>query len=566
MSKKPWIAHYVHWTRPELSAFPAKSLGAWIVEKSRKFAPTVAFIQAMPNGMHASMTYAQTLERAHAFATWLREEAGVKEGDRVAIQMPNCLAYPIVVFGTILAGAVLVNTNPLYTPTEMAHQFKDSGAEVLVIIDLFADRVPEVLPKTGIQKVVLVRITEFFPALQGGIIRLVQKHVKKMIPEARFGHLEFQAVLRRGAALAAGKDPARYIGKVDSGTVAALQYTGGTTGVSKGAMLTHGNLMANVMQMLGLAGDLLQEGKETVLTALPLYHIFAFTVNLMAFYAMGGKNILIPSPRPLMNLKKPFEKFEFSWMTGVNTLFNGLCHEAWFRANPPRMKMAVAGGMALQSAVAKRWQEIVGSTVIEGYGLTETAPVLTFNPIGGQVKADTIGIPVPSTDIKLVDDAGNEVAVGQPGELLAKGPQVMKGYWQRPDETAKVMTDDGWLRTGDIASRDEQGYFRIVDRKKDMVLVSGFNVFPNEVEERISQHPGVLECAVIGVPDENSGEAVKAFIVKRPGHENLEADEIVAHCRKVMTGYKVPKHVEFRKDLPKTPVGKILRKELRVKA
>ncbi len=565
MSQKPWIAHYVKGCRAEVPSLPYKSLGDLFLAKSRECSSDVAFRQVMPNGMHASMTYQQTLERAHSFATWLREEAGVQEGDRVAIQMPNCLAYPIAVFGTLLAGGVLVNTNPLYTPTEMEHQFKDSGAKVLVIIDLFADRLPGILSKTSIEKVVVVKITEFFPALQGTIIRAVQKYVKKMIPDANFEHVTLPAILAKGHALSRGKDPGRYIKNVQASTLAALQYTGGTTGVSKGAMLTHGNLITNVLQMLEIAGDYLRDG-EKILTALPLYHIFAFTVNLVAFYLKGGENILIPSPRPLTNLKKPFEKFGFTWMTGVNTLFNGLCNEDWFRANPPKMKMAVAGGMALQGAVAKRWQEITGTIVCEGYGLTETAPVLTFNPIGGKVKADTIGVPVPSTDLKLVDDNGNEVKQGEPGEILAKGPQVMQGYWQRKDETDKVMTSDGWLRTGDIGTMDEEGYFRIVDRKKDMVLVSGFNVYPNEVEERLATHPGVLECAVIGVKDEQSGEAVKAFVVKRPGHDSLSADEVVAHCRKSMTGYKVPKHVEFRAELPKSPVGKILRKELRPKA
>ena len=362
---------------------------------------------------------------------------------------------------------------------------------------------------------------------------------------------------------AAGADVKGYVDGVKLDSLAALQYTGGTTGVSKGAMLSHGNLLGNVAQMLSMNAALLKEGEESILTALPLYHIFAYTVNLLLFYQIGGHNVLIPSPRPPRNLQKAFEKYPVTWFSGVNTLFNALANEEWFQQAPPKsLKLSVAGGMALHGAVAKRWKEVVGTPVIEGYGLTEASPVVSFNPVD-RVKEGTIGIPFPSTDVKLVDEDRKPVAPGQPGELACKGPQVMLGYWERPDETAKVL-EDGWLYTGDIAQMDEEGYFKIVDRKKDMILVSGFNVYPNEVEDCLAHHPGVREAAVIGVPDEHSGEAVKAFVVKKD--PSLTAESVVKHCRESLAGYKVPRQVEFRDDLPKSPIGKIIRRELRTTA
>ncbi|HEX2190250.1 MAG TPA: AMP-binding protein [Longimicrobiaceae bacterium] len=562
MSDHPWVSHYPEGTRPEIPPIPFRNLADMARQTAAKYASSVAFTQCMPNGMDASLTFAEVDRLSDEFAAYLRSGLGLAAGDRVAVQMPNCLAYPVVVFGVFKAGCVLVNTNPLYTPPEMIHQFSDAGARVLVIIDLFADRLPAVLPKTPLETVVTVRITEFFPLLQGAVIRAVLKYVKKQLPPITVPHTTFQQALATGRArLKSGVDTAGWAAGVEHGTLAALQYTGGTTGVSKGAMLSHGNLLANTAQMLEMAGHGLRPGAEIVLTALPLYHIFAFTVNFLGFYQSGNRDVLIPSPRPPSNLKKAFEKYPVTWFTGVNTLFNALLNEPWFTQDPPKhLRYSGAGGMALHGSVARRWQEVTGTPVVEGYGLTETSPVVTFNPMGGQVKEGSIGIPLPSTEVRCVDEAGAPVAQGEAGELVTRGPQVMLGYWQRLEETDRVIRD-GWLHTGDVAAMDEEGYFRIVDRKKDMILVSGFNVYPNEVEEAIAQHPGVQEVGVIGVPDERTGEAVKAFVVKKD--PALTPEALVAHCRESLAPYKVPKQVEFRTELPKTPVGKILRKDLR---
>jgi len=565
MTDRPWVSHYAPGTRPEIDPIPYSSIGDMARRMSAKHAASTAFTQAMPNGMAAALTYARVDQLSDEFAAYLRAGLGLNAGDRVAVQMPNSLAYPIVLFGIFKAGCVAVNTNPLYTPPEMIHQFKDSGARVLVISDLFADRLPEVLPRTSVETVVTVRITEFFGAVPSFLIRTVLKYVKKQLPPTTVPHTPFQGALAQGRAkMAAGADVAGYLDGVGLETLAALQYTGGTTGVSKGAMLSHGNLLGNTAQMLEMNGSYLAEGTESILTALPLYHIFAFTVNLLLFYHIGGHNVLIPSPRPIGNLQKPLEKFPVTWLSGVNTLFNALSNEKWFQDAPPKsLRTSVAGGMALHGAVARRWQEVTGTPVVEGYGLTEASPVVTFNPMGSLVKEGTIGIPLPATDVRLLDEEGNAVPTDAPGELACRGVQVMMGYWQRPDETAKVLRE-GWLLTGDVAVMDSDGYFKIVDRKKDMILVSGFNVYPNEVEDCLAKHAGILEAAVIGVPDERSGEAVKAFIVKKD--PALTDEDVVRHCRESLAAYKVPRAVEFRDDLPKSPIGKILRKELRAPA
>jgi long-chain acyl-CoA synthetase len=516
----------------------------------------------MPNGMNGSLRFQEVDRMSDAFAVYLREVAGLDAGDRVAVQMPNCLSYPVVTFGVLKAGCVLVNTNPLYTASEMTHQFADSGARALVIIDMFADRLPALLPKTSIEKVITVRVGEFFPSLIAGVIRTVQKYWNRSIPPIEVEHTRLPDALDAGRArLEDGAALDAYLADLGRESLAALQYTGGTTGVSKGAMLSHGNLLANMQQMLAVAGSHIRPGKETILTALPLYHIFAFTVNLLGFYEMGGRNILIPSPRPPSNLKRAFENYRITWLSGVNTLFNALLNERWFVEHPPRhLRASVAGGMALHGNVAARWLEVTGTPVVEGYGLTESAPVLTFNPLGGQAKDGSIGIPVPSTELRLVGDDGQPTAPGEPGEIVARGPQVMLGYWQRPEDTEKTLAG-GWLHTGDIGTMDEEGYFRIVDRKKDMILVSGFNVYPNEVEEVIANHADVQEAAVIGVPDEKMGEAVRAFVVaQNPG---LTEEEVIRHAREHLAAYKVPRSVEFRDDLPKSLIGKILRKDLR---
>jgi long-chain acyl-CoA synthetase len=565
MTERPWVPHYAPGTRPEIGPVPHRHLAEMVRTRSAEHGARTAFTQVMPNGMEASLTFAEVDRLSDAFAAYLREELGLAQGDRVAVQMPNSLAYPVVFFGILKAGCVAVNTNPLYTPAEMTHQFADSGARAVVISDLFGDRLPEVLPRTAVEHVITARITEWFPTLQGLVIRAVLKYVKRQIPPTPVPHTPLREALGLGEArVASGAPLDAYLEGIDLDSLAALQYTGGTTGVSKGAMLTHRNLLANVLQMLEMNGRNLEAGRDSILTALPLYHIFALTVNLLLFYELGGHNVLIPSPRPPANLKAAFAKHPVTWFSGVNTLFNALGNEAWFREAPPRaLRMSVAGGMALHGPVAERWETITGTPVVEGYGLTESSPVVSFNPVGSTVKVGSIGIPVPSTDVRCVDDEGRDVETGTPGELLVRGPQVMPGYWNRPDETAKVLRD-GWLLTGDIAQMDADGYITIVDRKKDMVLVSGFNVYPNEVEECIAHHPSVVEAAVIGVPDESTGEAVKAFVVRRD--DSLTPEEIIAHCRRTLAAYKVPKLIEFRDELPKSPIGKIIRKDLRTAA
>jgi long-chain acyl-CoA synthetase len=475
--------------------------------------------------------------------------------------MPNCLSYTIVAFGIFKAGLVLVNTNPLYTQSEMIHQFSDSGAKALVVIDMFADRLPEVLPKTDIEHVVTVKVSQFFPAAVAGVIRVTQKYWSKTLPKVTVPHTLFMDAIAIGAKSLSEDKLRGYVSGVGKNSTAALQYTGGTTGVSKGAMLSHDNLVTNTLQLISMCGDYMRPGKEIVVTALPLYHIFAFTINLLGFWHLGARNLLVPSPRPPSNLRRVFENYKVTWMTGVNTLFNALLNERWFTDAPPKhLRASAAGGMALHESVAERWRKITGTPIVEGYGLTESSPVLTFNPLNGGGKDGTIGIPVPSTMVKCVADDGSEVAVGEPGELLAWGPQIMQGYWNRPEETAKTVVD-GWLKTGDIATVDSDGFFTIVDRKKDMILVSGFNVYPNEVEEQIATLEGIQEVGVIGIPDERSGEKVTAFVVAGVNPPS-EAD-VIAHCRKSLAAYKVPSSVQFVDELPKSPIGKILRRELR---
>ena len=565
MPTYPWSSQYAPGTRPEIPDAGYRHIPEMLRRSAARFADKQAFSQCMPNGMAGTLTYAEVDRMSDEFAAYLRGTLGLDPGDRVAVQLPNSLPYPIILFGIFKAGCVAVNTNPLYTAPEMIHQFSDAGARVLVISDLFADRLPTVLPKTPVETVVTVRITEFFAPLQSVLIRTVLRYVKKQLPPTTVPHTTFQNALKAGRErMAASVDVAQYVDGMGLDTLAALQYTGGTTGVSKGAMLTHGNLLANTAQVLEMNAKILEDGKETVLTALPLYHIFAFTCNLLLFYQLGGHDVLIPSPRPIGNLKAAFKKYRFTAMTGVNTLFNALADEAWFKEDPPRnLKFSGAGGMALHPSTGRKWQAVTGNQVVEGYGLTETSPVVTFNPVGAAVKEGYIGIPLPSTEVRLVDEHGEPVGPGEPGELAVRGPQVMTGYWQRQDETARVLRD-GWLRTGDVAEMDPDGFFKIVDRKKDMVVVSGFNVYPNEVEEVLARHPSVREVGVIGVPDERTGEAVKAFVVV--GEDRPTPEALIAHCRESLAPYKVPKQVEFRDELPKSPIGKILRKDLRVKA
>ncbi|MEL7430414.1 MAG: AMP-binding protein, partial [Pseudomonadota bacterium] len=559
---RPWAAYYGPNVRPDIERASYRNLPDLIESVSETYGKAKAFTTCLPNGMNGTLTFKQVNEMSDAFAVYLREVAGLKQGDRVALQMPNALGFPVAAFGIFKAGCVLVNVNPLYTAEEMAKQFEDAEPHAIVIIDMFADKLPAAMRNHHIANVIVTRVAEFLPAAPRGIVGLVQKYWDKSLPRIDTPHIRLPQALSAGRAkIKKSKTEANlYHQSITLDDLAVLQYTGGTTGVAKGAMLSHGNLIMNMEQTMELLGSDLQKGQEVVLTALPLYHIFAFTVNMLSFYWLGGRNILIPNPRPLSNLKRAFENYKITWMSGVNTLFNGLTNEVWFRDSPPKhMRFAGAGGMALQSSVAARWRDVTGTEVLQGYGLTETSPVLTFEPLG-KARDGTIGIPVPGTEIQLLDDNAQPVAKGESGEIAAKGPQVMKGYWKKPDETEKVMTGDYFL-TGDIGVMDDDGYFRIVDRKKDMIVVSGFNVYPNDVEDVIASHPGVLEVAVIGVADGATGEAVKAFVLA--ANQGLTKDDIRNHCKEHLTSYKVPKLVEFREELPKSNVGKILRKDLR---
>ena len=558
---RPWTRFYHPSTAQDLGPLKWPHMPAAIRETAATYASQTAFTLGLPNGSQGGITYGEVDRLSDQFAVYLREVAGFKAGDRVAIQMPNCLAYPVVVFGTLKAGLIMVNTNPLYTTAEMVHQFSDSGATGLIAIDLFATKVAEVLPKTAIKTVVVVSIADLLSPLKRLVIRAVQKYVKKMLPPITFAYITFPRALAAGAdRIAAGADPKLYAESLDHNSIAALQYTGGTTGVAKGAALSHGNLVANTIQSLEMWKPFLRLGEEVMLTALPLYHIFAFTANLMIFFVAGGRNILAPSPRPLSNLKVVMETEPITWFTGVNTLFAGLMHEEWFKARTNwQLRGSVAGGMALVPVIGERWEAMTKTPIYQGYGLTETSPVATLNPFQRPKRA-AIGVPIPGTDVRFVDAEGKTVPFGEVGELWIKGPQVMQGYWQRPDETARSL-NDGWLATGDIAVMDDEGYIEIVDRKKDMILVSGFNVYPNEVEATLAEHPGVVNSAVVGVPDDETGEIVVAFVVtKDPA---LTEDDLRQHCKKTLTNYKVPRLVVFRTDLPKTNVGKVLRKDLR---
>lgn len=573
----PWRKHYGTDCATEIPKITTGNIAAFLKEVPQGMGSPPsssgqqsAFVTCMPNGMNGQLTFQQTEDMSDIFAIYLREILKLEAGDRVALQMPNCLAYPVAALGVLKAGCVLVNTNPLYTAPEMRHQFSDAGVKCLVIIDMFADKYEAISSQVQIPHVVICQIWDFFPSLVGRVIYLIQKYWNHVIPKLVGTYPLFtealsktQVWLKQQTGTDRQKLVSLYAQQIKPDSVAVLQYTGGTTGVSKGATLTHQNIIANILQVTELLKAKIDFSKECVLTALPLYHIFAFTVNFMMFYKLRSQNILIPSPRPLSNLKRAFENYPITWLTAVNTLLNGLCNEFWFTDSPPKkLKATAAGGMALQKAVAEKWEALTSTAVVEGYGLSESSPVLTFNPLGGIVKRETIGIPLPSTLVKCVTDDGKEVPLGEAGEIWAQGPQIMKGYWNKPDETAKALTPDGWLKTGDIGVMDQDGFFKIVDRKKDMILVSGFNVYPNEVEDCLAQHPGILESAVIGVPDGESGEAVRAYVVLKEG-ESLKKEEILAHCRQRLTSYKVPKQIAFRAEIPKSNVGKILRKELR---
>jgi long-chain acyl-CoA synthetase len=561
-ARRPGVHNHSGSSTAELPPPEHPNLAAMFSASAERFASLRAFTSCMPNGMNGALSYAQVDDASDAFAVYLREGLGLAPGSRVAVQLPNCLSYPVVVFGILKAGCVLVNTNPLYTAREMTQQFGDSGAEALVIVDLFVDKLPEVLPHTAIRQVVVASLAQFFPPVVRQVVKAVLKHWNRVIPPCRIKATPLGQALAEGRRLrqAQGVTVTGYWRDLAPDSLAALQYTGGTTGTAKGAMLSHGNLLANVAQIEAMAGSHITDGEECVLTALPLYHIFAFSVNLLAFFKHGAHNVLVPNPRPIQNLQRAIENYPISWISGVNTLFNALLNEEWFTLYPPRrLRAAAAGGTALHAAVAERWERVTGTPLVEGYGLTESSPVVCFNPLDGLRKPGSIGIPVPGTEVRLVDTNGQPVPQGEPGELTVRGPQVMQGYWQQPEATAQALRD-GWLYTGDVAAMDEDGYLRIVDRKKDLILVSGFNVYPNEVEDCIALLDAVHEVGVIGVPDPDTGEAVRAYIVPRA---ELDRDAVKAHCRQHLARYKMPKQIEFVDELPKTPVGKVLRKDLR---
>ena len=503
-----------------------------------------------------TMTYAELNTQSAAFAAYLQNETSLVAGDRIAIQLPNVLQYPIVVFGAMRAGMIVVNTNPLYTEREMEHQFNDSGAKALVVLANMGDKAANVVPKTGIKHVFVTQVGDMHGTVKRLLINTVLKHVKKEVPEFSIaGAVPLRQALSHGT----GKQYTPVAATAED--VAVLQYTGGTTGVAKGAMLTHGNLMANMMQSHGVFNHVIDEANEVLICPLPLYHIYAFTVHCMVLLETGNHNILIPNPRDIPGFIKTLQKVEFTGFVGLNTLFVALCAQQDFRAlNFSKLKLTVSGGMALTKAAFDEWRNVTGCDVAEGYGMTETSPVVSFNP-SDNIKQGSIGMPVPNTNCKVIDDDGNDLPLGEAGELCVKGPQVMKGYWQRPEATAETMTKDGWLKTGDVAVIGDDGYMKIVDRKKDMIIVSGFNVYPNEVEDIIVSHPDIIEAAAIGIPDVKSSEAVKVFAVR--SDPSLTEKDVIDYARQNLTGYKVPRYIEFRDELPKTNVGKILRRELR---
>jgi long-chain acyl-CoA synthetase len=549
-----WLESYPPGVPAEIDVNEYASVREVFEESCRKFATRPAF-----SCMGRTITFSDLDALSATFGAWL-QHAGCGQGTRVALMMPNILQYPICVFGTLRAGCTVVNVNPLYTARELEHQLVDSGAEVIVVVENFAHVLQQVVQRTKVRHVVVTSIGELL-AVKGRIVDLVLRRVKRVIPKWSLpGAIRFTDAMHEAHKLALSRVP---IGHDD---IAFLQYTGGTTGIAKGAILLHRNMVANMLQARAWVQPMLDESRrEVILTPLPLYHIFSLTANCLVFMSVGGENVLITNPRDIPGFVKEMRRYRFTAMTGVNTLFNALLnHPRFERLDFRSFRLTLGGGMAVQEAVAKRWKAVTGVPLVEAYGLTETAPAATINPLDLPEFNGSIGLPLPSTDIVLRDDAGRDVPLGEPGELCIKGPQVMAGYWQRPDETAKVITPDGYFMTGDIGTMDERGYVRIVDRKKDMILVSGFNVYPNEIESVVAMHGDVLECAAVGVPDPKSGEAVKLYVV--PKNAQLTVEQMRTHCRAHLTGYKIPRDIEFRRELPKSNVGKILRRELRDEA
>ena len=548
--EKIWLQSYPAGVPAEIDIEHIPSLVALFEQACSTYADKVAYIS-----MGKEMTYRQLNEDSMAFAGWLQSK-GLKKGDRVALMMPNLLQYPVALFGTLRAGCIVVNCNPLYTPRELEHQLKDSGAAAIVIVENFAHTLDQIVPHTAIKHVIVTPMGEML-GLKGHIVNFVVRHVKKLVPA-----WSLPGAIRFNSALAAGRKQGWQPVPLAREDIAFLQYTGGTTGVSKGAMLTHANIASNVTQAYNWIKPVIREGEELILTALPLYHIFALTANCLTFLMVGARNLLIANPRDIPGFVKEWGKYPVTVVTGVNTLFNALLNNPDFaKLDFSTMRVTLGGGMAVQGPVAERWLKVVGVPLLQAYGLTETSPAATINPLDMHEFNGAIGLPISSTEVSIRDDYGAEVPQGQIGEICIRGPQVMKGYWQRPDETDLVFHADRFLRTGDMGYVDKKGFVFLVDRKKDMILVSGFNVYPNEVEEAVAMHPGVRDVAAIGVPDEHSGEAVKIFVVRKD--PNVTERMLIEHCRGLLTGYKIPRHVEFRDDLPRTNVGKILRRALK---
>lgn len=538
---KVWLSRYPEDVPAEINPDMYSSLVDMFEQSVQKYADQTAFIN-----MGQVMTFRKLEERSRAFAAYLQNDLKLQKGDRVAVMMPNLLQYPIAIFGILRAGCVVVNVNPLYTPRELEHQLNDAGAKAIVIVSNFAHTLEAVVKDTSVEHVILTRLGDQLSRPKGTLVNFVVKYIKKMVPKYHLPHAtSMRMALRKGRRM-------QYVKPFISGEdMAFLQYTGGTTGVAKGAMLTHHNMVSNVMQAKGAYGPVLTEGRELIVTALPLYHVFALTVNCLLILEMGGQNLLITNPRDIPTFIKELQRYPFTAITGVNTLFNALVNnEDFHELDFSNLRLSVGGGMAVQRAVAEKWQNITGNYLLEGYGLTECSPLVAAYPYDLTQYNGSIGLPVPSTEVRLVDDEGNEVGMDGTGELQVRGPQVMKGYWQRPEATKEVLTDDGWLSTGDIVRFDDDGFMHIVDRKKDMILVSGFNVYPNEIEDVVALHGKVMEVAAIGQAHDVSGEIVKLCVVKRD--PSLTREELIAHCREHLTGYKIPKIVEFHEELPKS--------------
>lgn len=550
--EKIWLNSYPEGVAESIDTNTYDSVAEVFERSVERFRDRPAFIN-----MGKTLTFADVEQRSAALAAYLGGTLGLKKGDAVAVMMPNILQNPVAIFGVLRAGMTVVNTNPLYTARELEHQLNDSGAKAIIIVENFAHTLSDVIENTGVKHVVLTSLGDELPFLKGAIVNFVVKHIKKMVPAYDLpGAVRYKDALSQGASTQFKREP------IEPEDIAFLQYTGGTTGVSKGAVLANANIVANMEQSRAWVNGTIEEGSGLIVTALPLYHIFSLTANCLSFMSFGAANYLITNPRDMPGFVKELKGIQMTAITGVNTLFNGLLNTPGFdEVDFSKLTLSLGGGMAVQRAVAERWHQVTGTVLLEAYGLTETSPGVTINPSDLENYNGTIGLPIPSTEVRLLDEDGNDVPLGEAGELCVRGPQVMRGYLNRPEATAEVLSEDGWLRTGDIATMDEQGYLRIVDRKKDMILVSGFNVYPNEIEDVVALHPGVLEVGAIGEPDEHSGEVVKVVVVKKD--PVLTEEQIIEHCKEQLTGYKVPKLVEFRDELPKSNVGKILRRELR---